>query len=90
MFIFIYFILTYYICRNFRNRLILELAINVNGLINSIHPNIIQRLNEDEQKELQKYMKGRNVFYSAGLKVSVFEDKALDLQKCEWAKILRD
>ncbi|CDO63114.1 conserved Plasmodium protein, unknown function [Plasmodium reichenowi] len=113
---------------NFRNRLILELAINVNGLINSIHPNIIQRLNEDEQKELQKYcenirsertrsklqnkftvcflndliiedlnyegvqkeMKGRNVFYSAGLKVSVFEDKALDLQKCEWAKILRD
>lgn len=55
MFIFIYFILTYYICRNFRNRLILELAINVNGLINSIHPNIIQRLNEDEQKELQKY-----------------------------------
>ncbi|KYO02432.1 hypothetical protein PGSY75_0523600 [Plasmodium gaboni] len=113
---------------NFRNRLILELAINVNGLINSIHPNIIQRLNEDEQKELQKYcenirsertrsklqnkftvcflndliiedlnyegvqkeMKPRNVFYSAGLKVSVFEDKALDLQKCEWAKILRD
>ncbi|CRG93004.1 conserved Plasmodium protein, unknown function [Plasmodium gallinaceum] len=113
---------------NFRNRLILELAINVNGLINSIHPNIIQRLNEDEQKELEKYCENirsertksklqnkfivcflndliiedlnyedikkekmpRNVFYSAGLKVSVFEDKAFDLQKCEWAKILKD
>lgn len=49
---------TYYIfffLRNFRNRLILELAINVNGLISSIHPNIIQRLNEDEKKELQRY-----------------------------------
>ncbi|CRH00428.1 conserved Plasmodium protein, unknown function [Plasmodium relictum] len=113
---------------NFRNRLILELAINVNGLINSIHPNIIQRLNEDEQKELQKYCENirsertksklqnkfivcflsdliiedlnyedikkeknpRNVFYCSGLKVSVFEDKAFDLQKCEWAKILKD
>ncbi|ETB62458.1 hypothetical protein, variant 2 [Plasmodium yoelii 17X] len=113
---------------NFRNRLILELAINVNGLINSIHPNIIQRLNEDEKKELQRYCenirnertksklqnkhivgllndliiedlnydgieddkRGRNVFYAAGMKVSVFEDKAVDLQKCEWAKILKD
>ncbi|SBS86194.1 conserved Plasmodium protein, unknown function [Plasmodium malariae] len=113
---------------NFRNKLILELAINVNGLINSIHPNIIQRLNEDEKKELQRYCENirsertksklqnkftvcflndliiedlnydgmendqrvRNVFYPAGLKVSVFEDKALDLQKCEWAKILKD
>ncbi|SBT36130.1 conserved Plasmodium protein, unknown function [Plasmodium ovale wallikeri] len=113
---------------NFRNRLILELAINVNGLINSIHPNVIQRLNEDEKKELQRYCenirnertksklqnkftvcflndliiedlnyeglenekKPRNVFYVAGMKVSVFEDKALDLQKCEWAKILKD
>lgn len=113
---------------NFRNRLILELAINVNGLINSIHPNIIQRLNEDEQKELQKYCetirnertkpkiqkklmicflndlviedlnsvshdktgKPRNVFYTAGLKASVMEDKAYDLQKCDWAKIVED
>ncbi|CAD2099176.1 conserved Plasmodium protein, unknown function [Plasmodium vinckei] len=113
---------------NFRNRLILELAINVNGLINSIHPNIIQRLNEDEKKELQRYCenirnertksklqnkhivgllndliiedlnydgieddkRGRSVFYAAGMKVSVFEDKAIDLQKCEWAKILKD
>ncbi|GAB66831.1 hypothetical protein PCYB_101810 [Plasmodium cynomolgi strain B] len=113
---------------NFRNRLILELAINVNGLINSIHPNIIQRLNEDEKRELQRCCENirseriksklenkftvcflndliiedlnyegnenesaaRNVFYPAGLKVSVFEDKALDLQKCEWARILRD
>ncbi|CXI82452.1 conserved Plasmodium protein, unknown function [Plasmodium berghei] len=113
---------------NFRNRLILELAINVNGLISSIHPNIIQRLNEDEKKELQRYCenirnertksklqnkhivgllndliiedlnydgveddkRGRSVFYAAGMKVSVFEDKAVDLQKCEWAKILKD
>ncbi|SBS84321.1 conserved Plasmodium protein, unknown function [Plasmodium ovale curtisi] len=118
----------YYAVLNFRNRLILELAINVNGLINSIHPNVIQRLNEDEKKELQRYCenirnertksklqnkftvcflndliiedlnyeglenekKPRNVFYVAGMKVSVFEDKALDLQKCEWAKILKD
>ncbi|KOB87846.1 hypothetical protein PFDG_04311, partial [Plasmodium falciparum Dd2] len=48
---------------------------------------IIEDLNYEG---VQKDMKGRNVFYSAGLKVSVFEDKALDLQKCEWAKILRD
>lgn len=112
----------------FRNRLILELAINVNGLISSIHPNVIQRLNEDEQKELQKYCENirnektkpklqnksiicfmndlviedlsnenaneedrkRNVFYCAGLKLSVYEDKAQDLQKCEWAKILKE
>ncbi|VWU50267.1 conserved protein, unknown function [Hepatocystis sp. ex Piliocolobus tephrosceles] len=113
---------------NFRNRLVLELAINVNGLMESIHATIISRLSEDEKRELRRYCENirsgrsksklqkkyivcllndltiedlnyegeetenevRKVFYPAGMKISVYEDKALDLQKCESAKILKD
>ncbi|KNG78374.1 hypothetical protein PFMG_04332 [Plasmodium falciparum IGH-CR14] len=66
--------------RSYRNIVKNSLSVFLNDLI-------IEDLNYEG---VQKDMKGRNVFYSAGLKVSVFEDKALDLQKCEWAKILRD
>ncbi|EAA22309.1 hypothetical protein, partial [Plasmodium yoelii yoelii] len=57
---------------------------NIVGLLNDL---IIEDLNYDG---IEDDKRGRNVFYAAGMKVSVFEDKAVDLQKCEWAKILKD
>lgn len=63
---------------------IFSLQKHIVGLLNDL---IIEDLNYDGVEDDKR---GRSVFYAAGMKVSVFEDKAVDLQKCEWAKILKD